>query len=99
MLQVEQAAHLSPKARSVKFEDKIANLRDVADSPPSIGRSHAAKNISTGRSKSSIKFPTLQRAYCLYLWPSSLARNCLVEIGSVPGIKQRRPHRPHGVPD
>jgi hypothetical protein len=28
------AAHLSPKARSVKLADKIANLRDVADSPP-----------------------------------------------------------------
>ena len=32
--QVEHAAHLSPKARSVKLADKIANLRDVADSPP-----------------------------------------------------------------
>jgi HD domain len=34
LLQVEHAAHLSPKARSVKLADKIANLRDVADSPP-----------------------------------------------------------------
>jgi GTP diphosphokinase / guanosine-3',5'-bis(diphosphate) 3'-diphosphatase len=32
--QVEHAAHLSPKARFVKLADKIANLRDVADSPP-----------------------------------------------------------------
>jgi GTP diphosphokinase / guanosine-3',5'-bis(diphosphate) 3'-diphosphatase len=32
--QVEHAAHLSPEARSVKLADKIANLRDVADSPP-----------------------------------------------------------------
>ena len=31
LLQVEHAAHLSPKARSA---DKIANLGDVADSPP-----------------------------------------------------------------
>ena len=34
LLQVEHAAHLSPKARPVKLADKIANLRDVADSPP-----------------------------------------------------------------
>lgn len=34
MLQVGHAAYLSPKARSVKLADKIANLRDVADSPP-----------------------------------------------------------------
>jgi GTP diphosphokinase / guanosine-3',5'-bis(diphosphate) 3'-diphosphatase len=34
LLQVEHAANLSPKARSVKLADKIANLRDVADSPP-----------------------------------------------------------------
>jgi guanosine-3',5'-bis(diphosphate) 3'-pyrophosphohydrolase len=32
--QVEHAANLSPKARSVKLADKIANLRDVADRPP-----------------------------------------------------------------
>ena len=32
--QVEHAAHLSVKARLVKLADKIANLRDVADSPP-----------------------------------------------------------------
>src|SRR6266496_5538021 len=32
--QVKHAAHLSPKARAVKLADKIANLRDVADSPP-----------------------------------------------------------------
>jgi guanosine-3',5'-bis(diphosphate) 3'-pyrophosphohydrolase len=32
--QVQHAAHLSPKARPVKLADKIANLRDVADSPP-----------------------------------------------------------------
>ena len=33
-LQVEHAAHLSPKAKLVKLADKIANLRDVAQSPP-----------------------------------------------------------------
>ena len=32
--QMEHAAHLSPKARALKLADKIANLRDVADSPP-----------------------------------------------------------------
>jgi GTP diphosphokinase / guanosine-3',5'-bis(diphosphate) 3'-diphosphatase len=40
-LQIEHASHLSPKARLVKLADKIANLRDVADSPPagwSLGR-------------------------------------------------------------
>jgi guanosine-3',5'-bis(diphosphate) 3'-pyrophosphohydrolase len=36
-LQVEHAAHLSPKARAVKLADKIANLRDVADNPPAGG--------------------------------------------------------------
>jgi guanosine-3',5'-bis(diphosphate) 3'-pyrophosphohydrolase len=33
-LQIEHAEHLSAKARLVKLADKIANLRDVADSPP-----------------------------------------------------------------
>jgi guanosine-3',5'-bis(diphosphate) 3'-pyrophosphohydrolase len=33
-LQVEHAAQLSLKARLVKLADKIANLRDVAVSPP-----------------------------------------------------------------
>jgi guanosine-3',5'-bis(diphosphate) 3'-pyrophosphohydrolase len=33
-LQIEHAAHLSPKAKLVKLADKIANLRDVAASPP-----------------------------------------------------------------
>ena len=33
-LQIEHAIHLSPKARLVKLADKIANLRDMADSPP-----------------------------------------------------------------
>jgi guanosine-3',5'-bis(diphosphate) 3'-pyrophosphohydrolase len=32
--QVEHAAHLTPKARLIKLADKIANLRDVAGSPP-----------------------------------------------------------------
>jgi guanosine-3',5'-bis(diphosphate) 3'-pyrophosphohydrolase len=32
--QVKHSAHLSPKACAVKLADKIANLRDVADSPP-----------------------------------------------------------------
>ncbi len=34
MRQVEHAAHLTPKARAVKLADKIANLRDVAATPP-----------------------------------------------------------------
>ncbi len=33
-LQVEHAVHLSDKAKLVKLADKIANLRDVANSPP-----------------------------------------------------------------
>lgn len=33
-LQVEHAAHLSREAKLVKLADKIANLRDVASSPP-----------------------------------------------------------------
>jgi len=33
-LQVEHAAHASPKAKLVKLADKISNLRDVAGSPP-----------------------------------------------------------------
>jgi guanosine-3',5'-bis(diphosphate) 3'-pyrophosphohydrolase len=33
-LQIDHAEHLSPKARLVKLADKIANLRDIADSPP-----------------------------------------------------------------
>jgi guanosine-3',5'-bis(diphosphate) 3'-pyrophosphohydrolase len=33
-LQIEHAAHISDKAKLVKLADKIANLRDVADSPP-----------------------------------------------------------------
>ena len=32
--QVEHAPQLSPKARLIKLADKIANLRDVAASPP-----------------------------------------------------------------
>lgn len=32
--QIDHAAHLSDKAKLVKLADKIANLRDVADSPP-----------------------------------------------------------------
>jgi hypothetical protein len=31
---LEHAAYLSPKARLVKLADKIANMRDAADSPP-----------------------------------------------------------------
>ncbi len=34
-LQVEHAPHLSQAAKLVKLADKIANLRDVADHPPS----------------------------------------------------------------
>ncbi len=40
-LQIEHAAHASPKAKLVKLADKICNLRDIAASPPadwSIGR-------------------------------------------------------------
>jgi len=33
-LQVEHAAHASHRAQLVKLADKIANLRDVASSPP-----------------------------------------------------------------
>ena len=33
-LQVEHAAHISHKAKLVKLADKIANIRDVASSPP-----------------------------------------------------------------
>ncbi len=33
-LQIEHAAHISHKAKLVKLADKIANLRDVATSPP-----------------------------------------------------------------
>jgi GTP diphosphokinase / guanosine-3',5'-bis(diphosphate) 3'-diphosphatase len=33
-LQVEHAAHISRKAQLVKLADKIANIRDVASSPP-----------------------------------------------------------------
>lgn len=33
-LQVERAAHSSPKAKLVKLADKICNLRDVAAAPP-----------------------------------------------------------------
>jgi guanosine-3',5'-bis(diphosphate) 3'-pyrophosphohydrolase len=33
--QIEHAAHLSRAAKLVKLADKIANLRDVADHPPS----------------------------------------------------------------
>ena len=32
--QIEHAPHLSPGARLVKLADKICNLRDVADDPP-----------------------------------------------------------------
>ncbi len=34
-LQIEHAPHLSQAAKLVKLADKIANLRDVADHPPS----------------------------------------------------------------
>lgn len=33
-LQIEHAAHLSPRAGLVKLADKIANLRDMAHAPP-----------------------------------------------------------------
>lgn len=34
-LQVEHAAHISARAKLVKLADKIANVRDIADHPPS----------------------------------------------------------------
>jgi guanosine-3',5'-bis(diphosphate) 3'-pyrophosphohydrolase len=33
-LQIEHAAHASPKARQVKLADKICNVRDIAHAPP-----------------------------------------------------------------
>ncbi|WP_321952036.1 HD domain-containing protein [Paraburkholderia bannensis] len=33
-LQIEHAAHISAQAKLVKLADKIANLRDIANSPP-----------------------------------------------------------------
>jgi GTP diphosphokinase / guanosine-3',5'-bis(diphosphate) 3'-diphosphatase len=33
-LQIEHAAHLSPKAKLIKIADKISNVRDVTHSPP-----------------------------------------------------------------
>ncbi|WP_322069827.1 HD domain-containing protein [Paraburkholderia bannensis] len=33
-LQIEHAAHISTQAKLVKLADKIANLRDIANSPP-----------------------------------------------------------------
>jgi guanosine-3',5'-bis(diphosphate) 3'-pyrophosphohydrolase len=33
-LQIEHAPHLSPRAKAIKMADKIANLRDVVQSPP-----------------------------------------------------------------
>lgn len=33
-LQIEHAAHASPKAKLVKLADKICNLRDILSSPP-----------------------------------------------------------------
>ena len=33
-LQIEHAAHISPRARLVKLADKICNVRDVAHDPP-----------------------------------------------------------------
>jgi GTP diphosphokinase / guanosine-3',5'-bis(diphosphate) 3'-diphosphatase len=35
LLQIEHAPHLSKEAKLVKLADKICNLRDMADSPPS----------------------------------------------------------------
>lgn len=32
--QIEHAAHASDKAKLVKYADKIANLRDITNSPP-----------------------------------------------------------------
>jgi len=43
------APHLSRAAKLVKLADKIANVRDVADHPPSDGRWSAARDFD-GRS-------------------------------------------------
>jgi GTP diphosphokinase / guanosine-3',5'-bis(diphosphate) 3'-diphosphatase len=34
LLQIEHAAHVSPRAKLVKLADKTCNLRDIATSPP-----------------------------------------------------------------
>ena len=34
-LQIEHAPHLSPSAKQIKLGDKISNIRDISDSPPS----------------------------------------------------------------
>ena len=34
-LQVEHAPHLSPEAKQIKLGDKISNITDVTDNPPS----------------------------------------------------------------
>ena len=54
-LQVEHAAHISPRAKLVKLADKISNLRDVGQQPPSdwsIARRHEyahwAKRVVNG---------------------------------------------------
>lgn len=66
-LQVEHAPHLSPRARAVKLADKICNLRDVADSPPSgweLARRQEyfdwAKRVIDGLRGS---YPKLERAF------------------------------------
>ena len=59
--QVEHAAHLSPKARSVSWRQdcKLARrCRSSANWPL-----RAAENISTGRSRSSIKFQISGRTF------------------------------------
>jgi guanosine-3',5'-bis(diphosphate) 3'-pyrophosphohydrolase len=33
-LQIDHATHLSPRAKAIKLADKIANVRDVTESPP-----------------------------------------------------------------
>ena len=69
--QVEHAAHLSPKARAVKLADKIANLRDVADSPP-VKWSLARRQEYFDWAKQVVDhiFPSPQLIYCPYLWLS-----------------------------
>ena len=63
-------ASRSSLRRPVKLADKIANLRDVPDSPP-VNWPLARRQEYFDWAKQVVeKFLTLHRAYCLYLWPS-----------------------------
>ena len=47
-LQIERAPHKSPAASLVTMADKIANLRDMAANPPSVGAWNGDRNTSPG---------------------------------------------------